>query len=69
MSTYTNAAFNAQKNITVKWNLESGRFVIEGDSRKVTNKTLQAMMFGDMPKGWSKAPATIEEILAAGNAA
>lgn len=64
---YTNAAYNAKNDVTVKWNTE--RFVIIGDDRKVSNKTLTVLIAGDMPKGWVKAPATVEEMIAAGNAA
>ena len=64
---YTNAAYNAKNDVTVKWNNE--RFVIIGDDRKVSNKTLTVLIAGDMPKGWAKAPATVAEMIAAGNAA
>jgi len=64
--TYTNAAYNAKHEVTVKWNANS--FVIIGNDRKVSDKTLNALMSGELPKGWEKAPATLAEMIAAGAA-
>lgn len=47
---YTNAAYNSQKDVLVKWNAE--RFVIIGDDRKVSNKVLTQLVSGVLPKGW-----------------
>lgn len=67
MNTYTNAARNEAKDVEVKWNAE--RFVIIGDDRKVSDKVLNQLIGGQLPKGWQKAPATFEEILASVGAA
>jgi hypothetical protein len=67
MSNFTNAAYNEKNDVLVKWNSE--RFVIIGDDRKVSNKALNALIAGEFPKGWHKAPATPAEMIAAGNAA
>ena len=55
MTTYTNAAFNSKTGIIVKWNAE--RFVIIGDDRKVSDKVLNALIGGTMPKDWETSPA------------
>lgn len=62
MNEFTNAARNEKTDILVKWNAD--RFVIIGDSRKVSNKTLTALIGGTMPAGWVKAPATFAEMMA-----
>jgi len=54
MMNYTNAAFNVKTGIIVKWNAE--RFVIIGDDRKVSDKALNSLIGGSLPKGWESAP-------------
>jgi len=62
MTDFTNAARCEKNDILVKWNAD--RFVIIGDSRKVSNKVLNALIGGAMPAGWVKAPATFAEMMA-----